>query len=183
MYHTKKYVLYDTYYTISYVQMKHCLRGTAPIGLLCDKDLICTIKRYWKRSGECLVLLRLMNSYMTWICIIYEFVQNKQGTADDGHYSEDFMVAENNMILDTTQKPKKKSVWTPDTSNQDLSWFKDTFSFLSPASQNFHNGIEKAKICQILSTIQGHWRRCKKHIWIHQSHSKSWFSLWESSCS
>ncbi len=106
MYHTKKYVLYDTYYTISYVQMKHCLRGAAPIGLLCDKDWICTIKRYWKRSGECLDLLCLMNSYMTWICIIYEFVQNKQGTADDGHYSEDFMVAENNMILDTTQKPK-----------------------------------------------------------------------------
>ncbi len=30
----KNYVFYDTCYIISYVQMKHCLRGAAPTGLL-----------------------------------------------------------------------------------------------------------------------------------------------------
>ncbi len=55
------------------------------------------------------------------------------------------MVADNNVILDTPQKLKKMFQFeTPDTSNQNLSQFKDTFLFLSLATQRFHDSIEKA---------------------------------------
>jgi hypothetical protein len=52
----------------------------------------------------------------------------EQGTADDVPSSEDFMIAENNTILNTPHKPTKSFLFeTPDTSSQELSRFKDTF--------------------------------------------------------
>ncbi len=46
----------------------------------------------------------------------------EQGTADDVPISEDFMIAENNVILDTPHEPTKLFQFeTPDTSNQELS--------------------------------------------------------------
>jgi hypothetical protein len=46
----------------------------------------------------------------------------EQGTADDINNSEDNMIAENNVILDTPQKPTKYFEYeTPATSNQELS--------------------------------------------------------------
>ena len=46
----------------------------------------------------------------------------EQGTADDINNSEDNMIAENNVILDTPQKPTKYIEYeTPATSKQELS--------------------------------------------------------------
>jgi hypothetical protein len=46
----------------------------------------------------------------------------EQGAADDVPNSEDFMVAENNMILDTLHKTTNLFQFeTPDNSNQELS--------------------------------------------------------------
>ncbi len=42
------------------------------------------------------------------------------------------------------QKQKQNQFETPDTSHQALSQFKDTFLFLSPETQKFHDNIEKA---------------------------------------
>jgi hypothetical protein len=54
-------------------------------------------------------------------------------------------VAENNEILDTPQKPKIIFQFEiPDTLHEILSQFKDTFLFLSPATQKIHDCIEKA---------------------------------------
>jgi hypothetical protein len=109
-----------------------------------------------RRSGECLDLLCSKNSYMKRLHLIHEFIQNKQGTADDGPNSKEFMVTENNVIFDTPQKPTKLFQFeTPDNSNQELSQFKDKFLFLSPATQKFHNNIEKATKLPELSTIHG----------------------------
>ncbi len=108
----------------------------------------------------------------------------EQGAADDVPNSEDFMVAENNMILDTLHKTTNLFQFeTPDNSNQELSWFKDTFTFLSPATRKFHDSIEKAtKLSENIYNTQKLKEVQKKHNWIHWSQSKSWFSLWESSC-
>jgi hypothetical protein len=85
-----------------------------------------------------------MNSFITWICIINEFVWNKKGTDDFGHTSNILKIAENNVILNMPQKPKTKLLFeTPDTL-QSLRWFKDTDLFLSPATQKFHDSIENA---------------------------------------
>ncbi len=109
-----------------------------------------------------------MNLYITWIQIINEYICKEQGTDDDGPNLKKIMIAEDNVILDTPQKPKKLFQFeTPDTNNQDLSWFKDTFLCLSPATQKFHDIIERQPNCQKLSTIHGHWMRCKKHYWLH----------------
>ncbi len=85
-----------------------------------------------------------MISFIARIWIINEFVENNQGTDDVGHISYVSKVAENNLILETPQKPKKILFENPDTSQQSLSWFKDTVLFLSPATQKFHDSIEKA---------------------------------------
>jgi hypothetical protein len=54
-------------------------------------------------------------------------------------------VAENNVILDTPQKPKTIFQFeTPDTSHQSQSQFIGTFLFLSPAIHKIHDSIEKA---------------------------------------
>jgi hypothetical protein len=66
------------------------------------------------------------------------------------------MVAENNVILDTPQKPKTTFQFeTPDTSHQSLRQFKDTFLFLSPATQKFHDSIEKAtKLSEVVNNTR-----------------------------
>ncbi len=126
-------------------------------GLLCDKDLICTIKRYWKKNDMCLDLFCSNNSYITWICIINEFIYKEQGTNDDGHMFPKFWWFQRIMWF-WIPPQKQKTMFqfeTPDTSHQSMSQFKDTFLFLSPATQKFHDSIEKAtKMSEIVYDTQ-----------------------------
>ncbi len=47
------------------------------------------------KNGKCLDLIHSMKSFITWICIINEFIYIKQVTDDVGHTSKIVMVAEN----------------------------------------------------------------------------------------
>ncbi len=91
--------------------------------------------------------------------MMYEFIQNKQGAADISPLSKDFMVAENNVILNTPKKPNKLFQFeTPDTSNQELSQFKDTILFLSPAhkiSLQYSKGNQIVRNCLQYTDIGG----------------------------
>jgi hypothetical protein len=79
------------------------------------------------------------------IRIINEFIANYQVSDDVSPTSNFSKYTENNVILETPQKPTKKILFeTPDPSHQSLSRLKDTGLFLSPATANFHESIEKA---------------------------------------
>jgi hypothetical protein len=67
-----------------------------------------------------------------------EFIENNQGADDVGPDSIFLTVAENNVILETPQKPPRKLLFeNPDPLQQSLSQFKDTGLFLPPATENF----------------------------------------------
>ncbi len=63
---------------------------------------------------------------------------------------------ENNVILETPQKPTKKILFeTPDPSHQSLSQLKDTALFLSPATEKFHESVKKAtKLSKVVYNSQ-----------------------------
>ncbi len=95
--------------------------------------------------------------FIKWIRIINEFVENNQGTDDVGHTFNILKVAEKNVVLETPQKPPKKLLFeTSDPLQQSLSWFKDTHLFISPATQKFHDSIEKAT--KLLELVFNSWK-------------------------
>jgi hypothetical protein len=60
--------------------------------------------------------------FLKCICIINEFIENHQGTDDVSPTSNFSQVAENDVILETPQKPPKKLLFeTPDPLRQSLS--------------------------------------------------------------
>ncbi len=86
----------------------------------------------------------LYDLFIKCIQIVNEFIENKQGTDDVIPTSNHLKVAENIVILETPQKSPKKLLYeTPDLQHS-LSQFKYTGLFLSPATENFHESIEKA---------------------------------------
>jgi hypothetical protein len=88
--------------------------------------------------------------------MINEFIENNQGTDDVSPTSIFSKVADNNVILETPQKPPKKLlVETPDPLQQSLGGFKDTGLFLSLATEKFHKSIEKAiKLSEVVYNSQ-----------------------------
>jgi hypothetical protein len=83
--------------------------------------------------------------FLNCIYIINEFIESHQETDDVSPTSNFSKVAENDVILETPQKPPQKLLFeTPDPFQQSLSGFKDTGLFLSPAREKFHESIEKA---------------------------------------
>jgi hypothetical protein len=79
------------------------------------------------------------------IRIINEFIANYQVSDDVSPDSNFSQYTENNVILETPQKPTKKILFeTPDPLHQSLSRSKDTGLFLSPATEIILESIEKA---------------------------------------
>ncbi len=55
------------------------------------------------------------------------------------------MIDDNDVIFDTPKKQTESSQFlSPERNYQEISWLKDTFWFLSPATKSLHNSIEKA---------------------------------------
>jgi hypothetical protein len=81
--------------------------------------------------------------------------------------------------MDSPQKPQKKRIFeTPDPLQHSVSRFKDTGLFLSPATKNFQESIEKAtKLTELVYNSRTLKEVQKKYYSVHQSHSKSQFSL------
>jgi hypothetical protein len=89
--------------------------------------------------------------------MINKFIENNQGTDDVSPTSNFLKVAENNVILETPQKPLKKLLFeTPDPLQQSLSWFKDTGLFPSPATEFFYKSIEKTK--KLSEVVYNSWK-------------------------
>jgi hypothetical protein len=65
-------------------------------------------------------------------------------------------LADNNVILDSPQKPPKKILFeTPDPLQQSVSRFKDMGLFLSPGTKTFQESIEKAtKLTEVVYNSQ-----------------------------
>jgi hypothetical protein len=83
----------------------------------------------------CLLCVRLIN----------EFFESNQGLDDVSPTSNLLKLADNNVILDSPQKPQKNLLFeTPDPLQQSVSQFKDTGLFLSPATKKIQESIEKA---------------------------------------
>ncbi len=75
-----------------------------------------------------------------------KFIASNQVEDDVNPTSNFSKVAGNNVILETPQKAHKKIPFeTPDPLQQSLSRLKDTGLFLSPATEKFHESIEKSK--------------------------------------
>jgi hypothetical protein len=92
-----------------------------------------------------------MISFIKCICVINEFIENNQGIDDVSPTSNFLKVPENNVILETPQKPPKKLLFeTPDPLQQSLSQFKDTGLFLLPATENFHNNEKATKLSEVV---------------------------------
>ncbi len=111
------------------------------------------------------------------ILIINEFIENNQGTDDVSPISNFSKVAENNVVLETPQKPPQKLLFeTPDPLQQSLSWFKDTGLFLTSNrknSQEYRKGNKVVRSGIQFTDIEG---SVKKHYSVNWSHSKSRFS-------
>ncbi len=90
------------------------------------------------------------------ICIINEFIANYQVSDDVSLTSNFSKYTENNVILETPQKPTKKLLLeTPDPLHQSLRRLKDTGLFLSPATEKIHESIEKAtKLSEVVYDSQ-----------------------------
>jgi hypothetical protein len=79
---------------------------------------------------------------ITCFCLIKEFLDSNQGLDDVSPTSNLLKLADNNVILDSPQKPPKKLLFeTPDPLQQSV---RDTGLFLSPATKQFQESIEKA---------------------------------------
>ncbi len=91
-----------------------------------------------------------MNSYNKWIH------WKQLGNRWCWSYFQYFEGRNYNVIFERPQKPPKKLLFeTPDPSQQSLSRFKDTGLFLSPATQNFHDSVEKAtKLSELVYNAQ-----------------------------
>jgi hypothetical protein len=82
---------------------------------------------------------------LTCVCLINEFFESNQGLDDVSPTSNLLKLADNNVILDSPQKPPPKLLFeTPDPLQQSVSQFKDTGLFLSPATTKNQESIEKA---------------------------------------
>ena len=82
----------------------------------------------------CLLCVRLIN----------EFFESNQGLDDVSPTSNLLKLADNNVILDSPQKPLKKLLFeTPDPLQQSMSRFKDTGLFLSPATKKFMRVLKR----------------------------------------
>jgi hypothetical protein len=73
---------------------------------------------------------------LTCVHLINESFESNQGVDDVSPTSNLLKLADNNVILDSPQKPpfKKLLFETPDPLQQSMSQFKDTGLFLSPAT-------------------------------------------------
>jgi hypothetical protein len=92
--------------------------------------------------------------FINCICITNEFIRNNQVEDDVSPTSNFLKVAGNNVILETPQKPTKKLLFeTSDPLQQSLGQLKDTDLFLSPATEKFHESIERQQSCQKWYTI------------------------------
>jgi hypothetical protein len=83
---------------------------------------------------SCLLCVRLIN----------EFFESNQGLDDVSPTSNLLKLADNNVILDSPQKPLKKILSeTPDPLQQSVSRFKDTCLFLSPATKKIRRVLKR----------------------------------------
>jgi hypothetical protein len=92
--------------------------------------------------------------------LINEFFESNQGLDDVSPTSNILKLADNNVILDSPQKPPQKILFeTPDPLQQSVSLFKDTGLFLSPTTKKFQESIEKAtKLTEVVynsKTLKG----------------------------
>jgi hypothetical protein len=90
------------------------------------------------------------------IHIIHEFIANYQVGDDVSPTSNVSKYTDNNVILEIPQKPTKKLLFeTPDPLHHSSSQLKDTGLFLSPATKNFHESIEKAmKLSEVVYNLR-----------------------------
>ena len=85
-----------------------------------------------------------MISYLLCVCLINEFFESNMGLDDVSPTSNLLKLEDDNVILDSPQKPQKKLLFeTPDHLQQSVSQFKDTGLFLSPATKKIQESIEK----------------------------------------
>jgi hypothetical protein len=116
-----------------------------------------------------------MISCLTCVCLINEFFESNQGLDGVSPTSNLLKLADNNVILDSSQKPLKKILFeTPDPLQQSVSQFKDTGLFLSPATKKIRRGHKVDRSGIQFTDIEG---SAEKHYSAHRSHSKSQFSL------
>jgi hypothetical protein len=86
-----------------------------------------------------------MISCLLCVCLKNEFLESNQGLDDVSPTSNLLKLADDNVILDSPQKPQKKILFeTPDPLQQSMSQFKDTGLFLSPATTKNQESNEKA---------------------------------------
>jgi hypothetical protein len=72
--------------------------------------------------------------------LINEFFESNQGLDNISPTSNLLTLADNNVILNSPQKPQKKILFeTPDPLQHSVSRFKDTALFLSPATKKFRS--------------------------------------------
>jgi hypothetical protein len=100
---------------------------------------------------------------LTCVCLIHEFFESNQGLHDVRPTSNQNKLADNNLILDSPQKPPKKILFeTPDSLPQNVSRFKDTGLFLSPATKKLQESIEKTtmltKVVYNSQTLKEVWK-------------------------
>jgi hypothetical protein len=82
----------------------------------------------------CLLYVRLIN----------EFFESNQVLDNVSHTSNLLKLADNNVILDSPQKPQKKILFeTPDPLQHSMSRFKDTVLFLSIATKKFRRVLKR----------------------------------------
>jgi hypothetical protein len=109
------------------------------------------------------------------VCLINELFESNQGLDDVSPTSNLLKLADNNVILDSPQKPPKKILFeTPDPLQQNVSQFKDMGLFLSPATKKIQESIEKAtKLTEVvynsltLKEVQKHIIQSIDHILSH----------------
>jgi hypothetical protein len=81
---------------------------------------------------------------LTCVRLIF-FFESNQGLDNVSPTSNLLKLADNNVILDSPQKPPKKLLFeTPAPLQKSVSRFKDKGLFLSPATKNNNESIEKA---------------------------------------
>ncbi len=121
--------------------------------------------------------------FIAWIHIINEFIENNQGTDDVSHTSNILKEAENNVILETPQKPKKNYIKLLTLCSK--AWLFQGHRFISITSNTqiswqYRKGNQVVRSGLQITEVEG---GAKEYDWVHWSHSKSRFSLWNFNCS
>jgi hypothetical protein len=82
---------------------------------------------------------------LTCVCLINEFIESNQGLDDVSPTSNLLKLADNNVILDSPQKPPPKILFeTPDHLQQSVSRLKATGLFLSSsATKSFRRVLKR----------------------------------------